>query len=84
MSSFAKWWARLAAVVGAVSMSVFIPVAAWASTGPGAVVVEAARGRRRVSGFGLIGTLCCLAVVVIIVFVLLLLMRNRRPPRPPR
>ena len=54
MSSFGKWWGRLSAVLGAVVLSVFVPVAAWASTGTGELVVEAAR-RRRGGGFGVLG-----------------------------
>ena len=82
MSSFGKWWGRLTAVLGAVVLSVFVPVAAWASTGTGELVVEAAR-RRRGGGFGFIGLLCCLVVVAGVVFLLLRMMRNRRggPPR---
>ena len=83
MSSLMKWWTRLAAVAGTVAMSVFIPVAAWASTGSGVAVVEAARRRPRLGGAGIFGALCCLVVVAIVVVIALLLMRNRRsgPPR---
>ncbi|MEV4812330.1 hypothetical protein [Micromonospora avicenniae] len=77
MSSFGKWWGRLGAVLGAVVLSVFVPVAAWASTGTGELVVEAARRRSR-GGFGFLGLLCCLVVVVVIVLLLLRLTRNRR------
>ncbi|MET7877237.1 hypothetical protein [Micromonospora profundi] len=82
MSSFGRWWGRLGAVLGTVVLTVFVPVAAWASTGTGEMVVEAARRRSR-GGFGFIGLLCCLVVVAIIVFLLLRLMRGRRggPPR---
>ncbi|WCN80668.1 hypothetical protein [Micromonospora sp. LH3U1] len=82
MSSFGKWWGRLSAVLGAVVLAVFVPVAAWASTGTGELVVEAARRRGR-SGFGVLPLLCCLVVVAIVVFLVLRLMRNRRggPPR---
>ena len=78
MSSLIQWWVRLAAVAGTVAMSVFVPVAAWASAGPGGVVVEAARRRPRLGAFGVLSALCCLAVVGIVVVLLLLLMRNRR------
>ncbi|MEV4198852.1 hypothetical protein [Micromonospora globbae] len=78
MSSFGKWWARLGAVLSAVVLSVFVPVAAWASTGTGELVVEAARRRSRGGGFGFLGLLCCLVVVVVIVVLLLRLTRNRR------
>ncbi|MEV4480601.1 hypothetical protein [Micromonospora coxensis] len=83
MSSLNRWWGRLGAVLGAVVLSVFVPVAAWASTGTGELVVEAARRRSRGGGFGFLGLLCCLAVVVVIVLLVLRMMRNRRngPPR---
>lgn len=83
MSSFGKWWGRLGAVLGAVVLSVFVPVAAWASTGTGEIVLEAARRRSRGGGFGFLGLLCCLVVVGVIVFLVLRMMRNRRggPPR---
>ncbi|PWR11960.1 hypothetical protein DKT68_04310 [Micromonospora acroterricola] len=83
MSSFGKWWGRLSAVLGAVVLAVFVPVAAWASTGTGELVVEAARRRSRGGGFGFLGLLCCLVVVAIIVFLVLRFTRNRRggPPR---
>ncbi|MFG3557682.1 hypothetical protein ACGGAQ_25205 [Micromonospora sp. NPDC047557] len=83
MSSFGKWWGRLSAVLGAVVLAVFVPVAAWASTGTGELVVEAARRRSRGGGFGFLGLLCCLVVVAIIVFLVLRLTRGRRggPPR---
>ncbi|MFC0031318.1 hypothetical protein ACFFMM_17515 [Micromonospora chaiyaphumensis] len=82
MSAWNRWWGRLSAVLGAVVLSVFVPVAAWASTGTGEVVVEAARRRSR-GGFGFLGLLCCLVVVVVIVLLVLRLMRGRRggPPR---
>ncbi|SCG79665.1 hypothetical protein GA0070623_4715 [Micromonospora rifamycinica] len=83
MSTPTKWWGRLAAVFGAVVLSVFVPVAAWASTGTGELVVEAARRRSRGGGFGVFGLLCCLVVVGGIVLLVVLLTRNRRN-RPPR
>ncbi|TDC38456.1 hypothetical protein [Micromonospora sp. KC213] len=81
MSSWNRWWGRLGAVLGTVVLAVFVPVAAWASTGTGELVVEAARRRGRGGGF--LGLLCCLVVVVAIVLLVLRLMRNRRngPPR---
>ncbi|WP_328343206.1 hypothetical protein [Micromonospora sp. NBC_00421] len=82
-STATKWWGRLSAVLGAVVLSVFVPVAAWASTGTGELVVEAARRRSRGGGFGVFGLLCCLVVVGGIVLLVVLLMRNRRS-RPPR
>ncbi|KKK04767.1 hypothetical protein [Micromonospora sp. HK10] len=80
MSAWNKWWGRLGAVLGAVVLSVFVPVAAWASTGTGEVVVEAARRRR---GGGGLGLLCCLVVLAVIVFLVYRLVRSRRsgPPR---
>lgn len=81
MSSWSKWWGRLSAVLGAVLgamvLSAFVPVAAWASTGTGELVVEAARRRSR-GGFGFLSALCCLLVVGAIVFLVLRLMGNRR------
>ncbi|EWM67687.1 MULTISPECIES: hypothetical protein [Micromonospora] len=82
MSAWNKWWGRLGAVLGTVVLSVFVPVAAWASSGTGEIVVEAARRRGR-GGFGFLGLLCCLVVVGGIVLLVLLLTRGRRN-RPPR
>ncbi|MDG4804871.1 hypothetical protein [Micromonospora sp. WMMD980] len=82
MAGWNRWWGRLGAVIGMVVLSVFVPVAAWASTGTGKIVVEAARRRSR-GGFGFLGLLCCLVVVGGIVLLVLMLMRNRRN-RPPR
>ncbi|TDB78182.1 hypothetical protein [Micromonospora sp. KC721] len=81
MSSWNRWWGRLGAVLGTVVLAVFVPVAAWASTNTGELVVEVARRRGRGGGF--LGLLCCLVVVVAIVLLVLRLMRNRRngPPR---
>ncbi|MER7169298.1 hypothetical protein [Micromonospora sp. NPDC000207] len=82
MSSWNRWWGRLGTVLGAVTLSVFVPVVAWASTGTGELVLEAARRRSR-GGFGLIGLLCCLVVVAVVVLLLVRMMRGRRggPPR---
>lgn len=77
MSSWSKWWGRLSAVLGAVVLSAFVPVAAWASTGTGELAVEAARRRSR-GGFGVLSALCCLLVVGAIVFLVLRMMLNRR------
>ncbi|MEU5723940.1 hypothetical protein [Micromonospora sp. NPDC047738] len=82
MSAWNRWWGRLGAVLGGVVLAVFVPVAAWASTGTGELVVEAARRRSR-GGFGFLGLLCCLVVVGGIVLLVLLLTRGRRN-RPPR
>ncbi|MEU2610417.1 hypothetical protein ABZ570_02315 [Micromonospora sp. NPDC007271] len=85
MSAWNRWWGRLGAVLGTVVLSVFVPVAAWASTGTSELVMEEARRRAR-GGFGVLGLFCCLVVVGVIVLLVLLLMRltrNRRggPPR---
>ncbi|MBC9006758.1 hypothetical protein, partial [Micromonospora aurantiaca (nom. illeg.)] len=77
MSAWNKWWGRLGAVLGTVVLSVFVPVAAWASSGTGEIVVEAARRRSR-GGFGILGLLCCLVVVGGIVLLVVLLTRGRR------
>ncbi|MBM0227036.1 MULTISPECIES: hypothetical protein [Micromonospora] len=74
MSAWNNWWGRLAAVLGAVVLSLFVPVAAWASTGTGERVVEAA-GRRPRGGAGL---LCCLVVIAVVVLLVLWLVRRRR------
>lgn len=80
MEIFRNWWVRLTAVLGTAALTVFIPAVAWASTGPGEMVVEAARRRSRGS-FGLFGVVCCLVVVGVIVAVLVLVLRNRRSGR---
>ncbi|WP_018720494.1 hypothetical protein [Salinispora fenicalii] len=79
MSAIAKWWSRLTAVLSAVVLAVFVPVAAWAASGPGELAVEAARRRR--GGFGFLGFFCCLIVVVVIVLLILRMTRSRRGPR---
>jgi hypothetical protein len=78
MSSWSKWWGRLGAVLGTVVLSLFVPVAAWASSGTGELVFEAARRRSR--GVGFVGLLCCLIVVagIVLLVVLLTNRRNRR------
>ncbi|MEO3778054.1 hypothetical protein ABGB16_14655 [Micromonospora sp. B11E3] len=78
MSSWSKWWGRLGAVLGTVVLSVFVPVAAWASSGTGELVVEAAKRRSR--GVGFVGLLCCLVVVGVIIL-LIVLLNNRRNRR---
>ncbi|MER7458537.1 hypothetical protein [Micromonospora sp. NPDC126480] len=83
MSVFGRWWGRLSAVLGAVVLSVFVPVAAWASSGPGEMAVEAVR-RRRGGGFGFLGLLCCLVVVALIVFFIVRMMNRNRRGGPPR
>jgi hypothetical protein len=81
MSALGKWWARLAAMVGTVVLAVFVPAAAWASSGTGEVVVEAARRRTRSAGGGL-GLLCCLVVIGVIALVVYLIVRNRNRKGP--
>lgn len=80
MEIFRSWWVRLTTVLGAAALTVLVPAAAWASTGPGELVLEAARGRSR-GGFGLFGLVCCLVVVGLIVVALLVVLRNRRSGR---
>ncbi|MEE6257098.1 hypothetical protein [Plantactinospora sonchi] len=80
MEIFRKWWVRLTTVLGVAALTVFVPAMAWASTGPGELVLEAARRRSR-GGFGIFGLVCCLVVVGVIVVVLLVVMRNRRSGR---
>ena len=82
MSAVVKWWSRLAAAVTGAVLTLVVPVHAWAaSNGVADVAVEAARYRRRGSGFGFfgfLGGLCCLFVVAAIVLVVLLIPRRRR------
>jgi len=77
-----KWFARVGAVVTTVSLAVFVPAMAWASTsGAYDVAVEAARSRRGRGGigfFGVAGLLCCLVVVGGIVLAVVLISRNRK------
>lgn len=76
MSSLRKWWTRLATMITAAMVAVFVPVAAWAASDTGNLAIEAAYRRRRGYGGGL-GTICCLVVVAAIVLVVLLLRRRR-------
>ncbi|MEG3636486.1 hypothetical protein [Micromonospora palythoicola] len=79
MSSFGRWWGRLGTLLGTVVLTVFVPVAAWASSGTGELVVEAARRRGRGFGvFGFLSLLCCLAVVAVIVLLVIRMTRRRR------
>jgi fumarate reductase subunit C len=66
-------------MLSVLTLSVFVPAVAWASSGPGEVVIEAARRRSRCTS-GIFALFCCLVVVGIVVLVLLL-MRNRRGRR---
>lgn len=83
MSAVVKWWSRLAAVVTGATLTLVVPVHAWAaSNGVAEVATEAVRYRRRRTGFGaigIVGGLCCLFVVASIVLIVLLVRRNRRP-----
>jgi hypothetical protein len=82
MSAVVKWWSRVAAAVTGAVLTLVVPVHAWAaSNGVADVAIEAARYRRRRSGFGFIpifGGLCCLLVVAAIVLAIVLISRNRR------
>lgn len=73
MSVRNKWWAALAAILGALMLSVFTPVTAWAATGAGERAVEAARRPR--GGANLV---CCLVVIVVVLLLVLWLVRRRR------
>jgi hypothetical protein len=83
MTAVVKWWSRLAAAVTGATLTLVVPVHAWAaSNGVADVAIEAARYRRRRSGFGIVGVLgglCCLFVVAAVVLVVLLIRRSRRP-----
>ncbi|HEY7272774.1 MAG TPA: hypothetical protein VH502_08570 [Actinoplanes sp.] len=82
MSAVVKWWSRVAAAVTGAVLALVVPVHAWAaSNGVADVAIEAAKYRRRRSGFGFIpifGGLCCLLVVGGIVLAIVLISRNRR------
>jgi hypothetical protein len=82
MSAVVKWWSRVAAAVTGAVLTLVVPVHAWAaSNGVADVAIEAARYRRRRSGFGFIpifGGLCCLLVVAAVVLGIVLISRNRR------
>jgi hypothetical protein len=79
MEHMRKWVARGGTILTAVTLAVFVPAVAWASTnGVYDVAGELVRGRRRVGGLGLVGGLCCLVVVVLVVLGLVLMMRRRR------
>ncbi|MGK5679075.1 hypothetical protein [Actinoplanes sp. URMC 104] len=82
MSAVVKWWSRLAAAVTGATLTLVVPVHAWAaSNGVADLAIEAARSRRRRGGFGffgIFGGLCCLFVVAAIVLVIVLMRRNRK------
>jgi hypothetical protein len=79
-----KWWSRLSAAVTGVVLTLVVPVHAWAaSNGVADVAIEAAKYRRRRSGFGFVGILgglCCLLVVAGIVLAVVLISRKRKRP----
>lgn len=76
MAALRRWLAVLTGTVAGMLLS----GAAWASRSPGVVLVldEAARRRRGVGGFGLLGAFCCLAVVALVLVAVLLIARGRR------
>jgi hypothetical protein len=82
MSKAVKVWTRLAAAVTGVMLTLVVPVHAWAaSKGVDGVAIEAAKYRRRRSGFGffpIFGGLCCLLVVAAVVLGVVLISRNRK------
>ena len=82
MSAVVKWWSRVAAAVTGAVLTLVVPVHAWAaSNGVADVAIEAAKYRRRRTGFGFLpifGGLCCLVVVAAIVLAFVLISRNRR------
>jgi hypothetical protein len=82
MSAVVKWWSRLAAMLSGAALTLVVPVHAWAaSNGTADLAIEAARYRRRRSGFGFVGFLggvCCLVVVGAIVLAIVLISRNRK------
>ena len=82
MSAVMKWWSRLAAAVTGATLTLVVPVHAWAAgNGVADVATEAVRYRRRRTGFGpfgFVGALCCLFVVGAIVLLILLVRRGRR------
>ena len=82
MSAVVKWWSRAAAAVTGVVLTLVVPVHAWAAgNGVADVAIEAAKYRRRRSGFGVfgfLGSLCCLLVIAAIVLSIVLIARGRR------
>ena len=77
-----KWWSRATAALTGAMLTLVVPVHAWAaSNGVADIAIEAARYRRRRTGFGfvpILGGLCCLLVVAGIVLAFVLISRNRR------
>jgi hypothetical protein len=82
MSAALKWWSRATAALTGAMLTLVIPVHAWAaSNGVGDIAIEAARSRRRRSGFGIVpifGGICCLLVIAAIVLAFVLISRKRK------
>ncbi|MET0423363.1 MAG: hypothetical protein ABW046_05785 [Actinoplanes sp.] len=81
MSPLVKWWSRVAAAVTGATLTLVVPVHAWAaSNGVADLAVEAAkrRSRRGIGGFGILSAVCCLVVVGVIVLVVVLILRRRK------
>lgn len=76
MVVFKRWCARLGALASALVLTVFVPVAAWAATDTGEIVVEAAR-RRGGRGIGVFSLFCCLVVIGLVIVAVLLITRGR-------
>jgi hypothetical protein len=81
MSARDKWRSRLGTVLGTVGLSVFMPVAAWASSGSGEIVVRAGQNARPAKP-GFSGFDCCLIVLFGIGLLVVLFMKfaRNRPP----
>ena len=86
MSAVMKWWSRAAAAVTGVMLTLVVPVHAWAaSNGVADIAIEAAKYRRRRSGFGafgFLGALCCIGVIAVIVLAIVLISRKRKRREP--
>ena len=82
MSAAVKWWSRATAALTGAMLTLVIPVHAWAaSNGVADIAIEAARSRRRRSGFGFLpifGGLCCLLVVAGLILGFVMISRKRK------
>ena len=82
MSAAVKWWSRATAALTGAMLTLVIPVHAWAaSNGAADIAIEAARSRRRRSGFGILpifGGICCLLVVAAIILAFVMISRKRK------
>ncbi len=82
MSAAVKWWSRATAALTGAMLTLVIPVHAWAaSNGVADIAIEAARSRRRRSGFGILpifGGICCLLVVAAIILSFVMISRKRK------